>query len=212
MSDPKTVLPSSATRLAKAVDRALARQLDALPLPVRDAWDADKVSLDILPWMAWGVGKRTWSTEWPEATRRALVRTAIPTARRMGSVQSVNDVLAAFGGALTIREWWEMSPPGPPFTFSVVLNLNGATGDTVTARYVEEVAEEIRWVKPARAHFNVAQSIQATGDLAIVGAARAASAIRLDVSEAPPVSWAGVLLTEDGEPLFTEGGDRLETE
>ncbi len=184
MSEPLTLLPSSATRLEKALDRALARRLDELPLPVRDAWNAEVIALDSLPWLAWGVGKRTWNAEWPESIRRALVRTAIPTARRMGSVQSVRDVVAAFGGALAIREWWEMEPKGEPFTFSIVLTLNGATGEAVTARFVEEVVEEIRWAKPARAHFTFTQGLSFAGSIQVVGAVRPTVIRRMEFEQA----------------------------
>ena len=184
MSDPITLAPSSASRLEKALDRALARQLEALPLPVRAAWNADQVALDDLPWLAWGVGKRTWNADWPEPIRRALVRTAIPTARRMGSVQSVRDVVAAFGGALAIREWWELEPKGEPYTFSVVLTLNGATGEAVTARFVEEVVEEIKWAKPARAHFTFTQGLSFAGSIQVVGAVRPTVIRRMEFEQA----------------------------
>lgn len=184
MSDPVTLLPSSASRLEKALDRALARRLGDLPLPVRDAWNADVVALEHLPWLAWGVGKRTWNSEWPEAIRRALVRTAIPTARRMGSVRSVRDVVAAFGGALAIREWWELEPKGEPFTFSIVLTLNGATGEAVTARFVEEVVAEIGWAKPARAHFTFTQGLSFGGSFNVAGGVRPTVIRRLEFEQA----------------------------
>lgn len=184
MSETQTLLPSSSSRLEKALDRALARRLEALPLPIRAAWNADQIDAESLPWMAWALGKRTWNAEWPESVRRALVRTAIPTARRMGSVQSVRDVVAAFGGALAIREWWELEPKGEPYTFSVVLTLNGATGEAVTARFVEEVVEEIRWAKPARAHFTFTQGLSFAGSVQAVGAVRPTVIRRMEFEQA----------------------------
>jgi phage tail P2-like protein len=183
MSDPQTLLPSSASRLEKALERALARQLAELPTPIRDAWNADVIELEQLPWLAWGVGKRTWNAEWPEAIRRSIVRTAIPTARRMGSVQSVRDIVAAFGGQLAIREWWELSPKGPPFTFSIVLTLNGQTGEAVTARFVEEVVAEISRAKPARAHFTFTQGLSFAGAAAIAGGVRPTVIRRLELEQ-----------------------------
>lgn len=184
MSKPATLLPSSSSRLEKAVDRALARQLDALPLPVRAAWNPDLVDAESLPWLAWALGKRTWSADWPEPVRRALVKTAIPTARRMGSVRSVRDIVAAFGGALEVREWWELEPKGEPYTFAVVLTLNGATGEAVTARFVEEVVEEIRWAKPARAHFTFTQGLSFAGAVDVVGAVRPTVIRRMEFEQA----------------------------
>lgn len=180
----ETLLPPNASRLEKALDRALGRQLDALPTPVRDAWNADVIPLETLPWLAWGVGKRTWNSEWPESVRRSIVRTAIPTARRMGSVKSVRDIVAAFGGSLAIREWWQLTPKGEPFTFSIVLTLNGQTGEAVTARFVEEVVAEIERAKPARAHFTFTQGLSFAGAMAAQGGLRPVVIRRMEFEQA----------------------------
>lgn len=183
MTDPVTLLPSSAARLAKAMDRALARRLAEIPNPIRDVHDADRIDIDLLPWLAWERGLRTWNTDWPEAVRRALVRNAIQTARHMGSVQSLHDVVAAFGGALSIREGWELDPP-QPYRFSIVLTLNGQTGETASARYVEEVIAEVRRVKPARAVFDFTQGLSFAGSIQVVGAVRPTVIRRMEFEQA----------------------------
>ena len=184
MSDFQSLLPPNATPIERALEKALGERMDALPTPVRDVWNADVIPLATLPWLAWGVGKRSWNAEWPEAVRRNIVKTAIPTARRMGSVQSVRDVVAAFGGSLAIREWWELSPKGPPFTFSIVLTLNGQSGEAATARFVEEVVAEIERAKPARAHFTFTQGLSLAGAMSAVGAMRPVVIRRLQLEQA----------------------------
>lgn len=199
--------PPNAPPGDRAIEAAVAvrvpRGLDMLAL-----WNPATCPADLLPWLAWGLSIDIWDAEWSEQTKREMISDAIARQRRKGSVAAVREVLEAFDVGLTLHEWFDQGLP--PFTFEVRLPVeDGLTG---AAAFIEKVADQVTRVKPARAHFTVAQSIQAGADLGIVGAARAASAIRLDVSEAPPVSWAGVLLTEDGEPLFTEGDERLETE
>lgn len=183
MTDPVSLLSSSASPLAKALDRAFARRLAEIPNPVRDAWNADRIDIDLLPWLAWGLGQRTWNSDWPEAVRRALVRNAIATARHMGSVQSVHDVVAAFGGALSIREGWELDPP-QPYRFSIVLTLNGQSGEPVSARYVQDVIAEVRRVKPTRAHFDFTQGLSFAGSIQVVGAVRPTVIRRMEFEQA----------------------------
>lgn len=199
--------PPNAPPGDRAIEAAVAlrvpRGLDMLSL-----WDPATCPADLLPWLAWGLSIDIWDAEWSEQTKRDMISDAIARQRRKGSVAAVREVLDAFDVGLSLHEWFDQGLP--PFTFEVRLPVQDDM--TGAAAFIEKVADQVTRVKPARAHFTVAQSIQAGADLGIVGAARAASAIRLDVSEAPPVSWAGVLLTEDGEPLFTEGDERLETE
>lgn len=184
MTDFVSLLPPNATALELALERALGRRIDALPTPIRDVWNADVIPLETLPWLAWGVGMRSWNAEWPAAVRRSVVKNAIPNARRMGTVQSVHDIVRAFGGSLVLREWWELTPRGEPFTFSIVLTLNGEGGETASARFVEEVIAEVNRTKPARAHFTFTQGLSAAGGFAVQGAARAVVYRRLDFEQA----------------------------
>lgn len=184
MTDFVSLLPPNATDLEKVIERALGRRIDALPAPVRDVWNADVIPLATLPWLAWGVGMKSWNADWSEAVRRSVVRNAIPTARRMGSVQSVHDVVRAFGGSLVLREWWELTPMGEPFTFSIVLTLNGEGGETTSARFVEEVIAEVTRAKPARAHFTFTQGLSAAAGVAVQGGVRPTVYRRLNFEQA----------------------------
>lgn len=184
MSEFRSLLPPNATALELALERALGRRLDSLPTPVRDAWNADAIDLAALPWLAWGVGMRSWNAAWPAAVRRQLVKTAIPRARRMGSVASVRAVVNAFGGSLVFREWWETTPRGEPHTFSLVLNLSDGAGGDPSAEFVEDVVREITRAKPARSHFTITQGLRLVGGVGVVGAVRAVVYRRLEFTGA----------------------------
>lgn len=184
MSDLQTILPPNASPLEIALDQALAIQLDKLPAPARDYWNADVIPLASLPWLAWGVGLRRWNTDWPEAVQRAVVRTAMPTARKGGTVKSVRDVVAAFGGAIAIREWWELTPMGEPGTFSIVLTLTGQDGEAATAGYVADVIAEIERVKPVSRHFIFEQGLSLAGSFVAQAGFRAVTYRRLEFHQA----------------------------
>ncbi len=182
MSD--VLLPPNASGLARAIDAALATRLDNLPVPIKDTLNADVIPVATLPWLAYSFGRRNWNAAWPEAVRRAVVRNAIPTARRLGTVRSVHDIVADFGGALAIREWWELTPKGPPFTFSIVLTLNGQTGETASAAFVDEVIAEIEQAKPVRAHFTFTQGLAFAGQIEAAGALRPVIIRRMEFEQA----------------------------
>jgi phage tail P2-like protein len=188
MSDPQTILPPNAAPLEIAIDQALARQLDKLPAPARDHWDADRIPVDALPWLAAYVGVRRWNAEWPEAVRRTLVRNALPNARFTGTVKSVRDKVAAFGGTIAIREWFELTPRGDPGTFAVVLTLSGADGEAASAAYVNDVIAEIEMTKPVSRRFTFTQGLSLFGGFVAQGAAHAMTYRRLDFEgDADPV-------------------------
>ncbi len=108
MPSAANLLPANATH----AERALARAIVARPLPVdiTALWDADRCPTALLPWLAWALSVDEWKAYWPEAVKRARVRTAIAIQRRKGTAGSVRDVVAAFGGSVLIREWWQLQP------------------------------------------------------------------------------------------------------
>lgn len=184
MTEPvQTLLPPNASAVERAVEAATAR-IDEVPTPLRELWNADTCPRALLPWLAWGLGLRTWSSDWPEGVQRARVKAAIPIARRQGTVRSVREVVESFGGGVALREWWQSSPPGTPHTFSVVLTLSGQGGAPATAQFVADVVEEVRRTKPARSHFTFTQGLQAASGIAVIGGARAAIYRRLQLAEA----------------------------
>ncbi|MGK6323780.1 phage tail protein I [Sphingomonas sp. DT-51] len=108
-----TLLPPNATALERALETATAR-LGDVPSPLRALVDPDSCPAELLPYLAWAIAIDSWSEDWPEAIRRARVRAAIPIQRRKGTVASVRDLIASFGGALALREWWEPARPVAP--------------------------------------------------------------------------------------------------
>ncbi|QQQ17745.1 phage tail protein I [Brevundimonas vitis] len=213
MSEPRTLLPPNATPLEAALERALARRLDELPTPIRDAWDADTIALDTLPWLAWAVGRRTWNADWPEAVRRAIVRDAIITARRLGTVQSVLDVIElvggsqAFGGELDLVEWWQTEPKGEPGTFSVTLSIDPEDGPPPAAAFVDELIDEVSEAKPRSRHFTLTQALGFDGGIDVVGAVRPMAYARMEFAQRPPLILT--IVTDDGDPVIDAGGATL---
>ena len=173
-----SLLPRNATLAERAIEAAMSRMVE-VPMRHRDVWNPDTCPIEMLPWLAWGLSIDAWRSSWPEHIKRARVRAAIDIQRRKGTANSVRQVVAAFGGAVHLREWWQQVPPGPPHTFEMVLTLAGEGGETATAQYVNDVIAEVERTKPVRSHFTFTQGLQATNGTGVGGGVRIALYRRL---------------------------------
>lgn len=176
-----SLLPPNSTPLERATESATAR-IGAVPVPLRELVDPDSCPIDLLPYLAWALSIDTWSSDWPESIKRARVRQAIPIQRRKGTAASVRDVIASFGGAVAIREWWQSNPRAVPHTFSLIVSLDGIVGSEATAAYADAVIAEVTRTKPVRSHFTFSQALSAASGIGVVGAARPAVMRRLDMA------------------------------
>ena len=172
-----SILPPGSTPLEKALEQIAARLLD-IDVRIRAVWSPDDCPIELLPWLAWGLSLDNWSTGWPESIKRERVRQAIAIARRKGTAASVRSVIASFGGAVAIREWWQSEPKGDPHTFSLVLNLDQPDAPA-TAAYVDQVIAEVGRAKPVRSRFTFTQSVSAQARVGLAAAMRPTICARL---------------------------------
>lgn len=175
-----SLLPPGSTPLERALEQ-VATDLLAIPTPIRAVWSPEDCPAELLPWLAWGLSIDNWSSDWPEAVKRARVRNAIPIARRKGTAESVRSAVASFGGSVAIREWWQTSPRGDPHTFSLLLNL-GQAGVPASAAFVDQVVAEVARIKPVRSHFTFTQGLASAGRVGLVAVARPTIVARLNLT------------------------------
>lgn len=169
-----SLLPPNATAQERALDLATAR-IAAVPVPLRDLWDAESCPLDLLPWLAWALSVDTWNPDWPEFIKRAVVSAAVETARRKGTAKAVKDALSALGASTVLVEWWQKSPTGTPHTFTV----NIVAPDTSTEMQAA-MHSEIRRTKPLRSHYDIVFGAGGESSINVVGVLRPAVFVRLD--------------------------------
>lgn len=159
----------------------MVKHLDAIEQPHRALWNPDTCPLEFLPWLAWAMGVEAWRSEWPEAIKRALVRNAIQVQRQRGTLKSVRDTVASFGGAISIREWWQTAPKGTPHTFELVFTMTGQDGEQASAAFVQDVMAEVSRVKPLRSHFTFIQGLSAQASIQLACVGRPVAYTRLDM-------------------------------
>ncbi|HWV03548.1 phage tail protein I [Ralstonia sp.] len=177
-----SLLPPNATELERNVT-AVAGVISDLPVPLRTLINPDTIPADVLPWLAWHLGVDTWKDYWPEQIKRARVRAAIPIARKKGTAAAVHEVVASFGANIALREWWEMNPPGRPYTFDVVMTVSARDDVPSTAALVADIVAEIDRTKPVRAHYTFTQGFNQSGGIGIAAAIRPALFTRLSLSD-----------------------------
>jgi phage tail P2-like protein len=175
-----SLLPPGSTALEGALEQVAAELLQ-IATPVRSVWSPETCPPALLPWLAWGLSIDNWSSDWPEAVKRARVRNAIPIARRKGTAESVRAAVASFGGSVAIREWWQTVPRGDPHTFALLLNLD-QSGAPASAAFVDQVIAEVIRVKPVRSHFTFTQGLSAAGSVGLIAVARPVIHARLPLS------------------------------
>jgi phage tail P2-like protein len=179
----KTLLPPNATPLERALEAGTARLAD-VPVPLRQLYNPDTCPMEVLPWLAWHLSIESWKPYWSEGVKRARVRNAIAIHRQKGTAKSVKDVVAAFGGDIVLREWWQETPMGEPHTFKLVMALSGNEGQTATAEFVDDVIAEVSRTKPVRSHFTFTQGINTSMQVAVINVARPVIYARLNLTEA----------------------------
>jgi phage tail P2-like protein len=184
------LLPPNATPQEHALDDATAR-IGAVPTPIRELWNPDTCPADLLPWLAWALSLDSWQPYWPEAVKRQRIRNAVEIARRKGTAKSVRDVVASFGGAMSLKEWWQNDPPSTPHTFEILLTLGGSV--PATQEFQDDVIDEVTRTKPVRSHFTFSLGTSASGALGLLGAIRTAVYQRLRLIEAPAFGEMGLL-------------------
>ncbi|RGE46127.1 phage tail protein I [Comamonas testosteroni] len=176
-----SLLPKNSTPLDRAAETVIDVHLRAIPNPHRALWNPTTCPMDLLPWLAWQMGVEAWRSEWPEHIKRAIVRNAIQVQRRRGTIKSVRDTVESFGGAISIREWWQTAPKGTPHTFELVFTMTGQDGEQASAAFVQDVMAEVSRVKPARSHFTFIQGVAALASLKLAAVARPVIYARLDM-------------------------------
>lgn len=179
-----SLLPPNASAGELALEAATARA-GSVPTPLSDLWNAQTCPENLLPWLAWALSIDSWKSYWPIEVKRARVATAIEIQRHKGTAKSLRDVIAAFGGAVVLTEWWQQSPPGIPHTFDMVLTLSGQGGQEVTAQYVDDVIAEIDRTKPVRSHYTFTQGSTLSAQIGVAVVVRPCVLLKLSFTEAP---------------------------
>ena len=175
------LLPPNASPLEVALEQAMAHDGDEREVVIDTLWRPRVCPVEVLPFLAWGLGVKRWDPDWPETTRRQVVANAIEAHRRRGTLGAVRRALADIGAAADVEE----RPGGDPFRMRVSI-FNSAT---LLGRHdLATVREHVDDAKRHSVHYDV-ELFSGMGVTPISVAAGAAAVQLADVGlvvNAPP--------------------------
>lgn len=150
------LLPPNATPQERALSEATAR-LSEVPILVRQSWDPDTCPAELLPWLAWAFSVDEWDTEWTEQEKRDVIKASLEVHKHKGTIGAIDRALKPLGYLIDVVEWWEMDPPGEPYTFSIVM---GTGAKPVTEEMYTKAERIVLTYKNLRSHL-IALTIKA---------------------------------------------------
>lgn len=142
------MLPPSAT----AQERALAEtteRLSNVPLLVRESWNPDTCPAELLPWLAWAFSVDEWDTTWSEQEKREVIKASLDVHKHKGTIGALDRALKPLGYLIEVTEWWETTPKGEPYTFSIVM---GTGSKPVTEELYAKAERIVMTYKNLRSH------------------------------------------------------------
>ncbi|WP_297120738.1 phage tail protein I [uncultured Enterobacter sp.] len=150
------LLPVGSSPLEVAAARGGA-DIEKTPVPLRRLWSADDCPAHLLPWLAWAFSVDRWDENWPEETKREVIRSSRFIHAHKGTIGAVRRVVEPLGYLINVTEWWETSDP--PGTFRLDIGVL-ETGITEVMYY--EMERLIADAKPASRHLiglNIIQDV-----------------------------------------------------
>lgn len=178
------LLPPNSTSVERAVEAAGGERLDALRAAVRSRWNPQTCPAEWLGLLAWALSVDTWRSEWPEATKRAVIAASPRVHRLKGTVAAVRAAASAVAGRLPTRvvEWFQPGGSAVPFTADIEVDVTNA-GAAIDANLPRDIIAAVNAAKNTRSRVGV--RLAATLPAASITAAlirRPLTIARLDLS------------------------------
>lgn len=164
-----------------------------VPLLVRESWNPDTCPAALLPWLAWAFSVDEWDSAWTEQEKREVIKASLDVHKHKGTIGAVRRALTPLGYLIEVIEWWEMTPAGDPYTFSIVM----ATGSKpVTADLYDKAERIVLTYKNLRSHL-----LNLTVKADVRGTIYAGAAL-LDGSDTTVYPYAITEITSEGQLYF----------
>ena len=160
-----SLLPPNATPFERALEAALAQDVD---IPIRKLWSSADCPAALLPYLAWALGVEEWDPDWPEPVKRAAVANAIRIHREKGTLAGLKRVLDTAGAEYEYVE----RPAGVPMTARLSIHNSNAV-------YLPDVARAVNRVKRASLDLDIELLSAAAGRIPIAAGLGAATVVEI---------------------------------
>lgn len=136
-----SLLPANSSPLERALDLGFGRLLERITPPFPELMNPTETPLAFLPYLGADRGVSEWSSEAPEAEKRLTVELAWPTARQAGTRKALENAAKGLQLQPEVRAWYEQSPPGQPYSFSVRAFTEQPYSEEIDARLDRRLAD-----------------------------------------------------------------------
>lgn len=169
MSQDPQLLPPNSTPLERAVDATAAVRLADLSVQIRHLWNAALCPTAWLPALAWAFSVDVWRSDWPVATKRAVIAASPRVHRLKGTVAAVKTAITAVADGVPTRliEWFHAGESGVPYTARVEISIEDRS--SVNPLLTRDVLAAVEASKNARSRVDV--RMVATRSARLTGAA-----------------------------------------
>jgi len=154
------LLPPNATPFEHAFENAFSRISD-VPTPARTFNSPLEAPAVVLPWLAWEESVDDWDISWTEDQKRAVIQASYKVHCHKGTIGGLEAALGALGFNVRIQEWFNMQPPGAPYTFKIFIETANAE---VSSKHLAKLFTIIRNNKNLRSHL-IESSLVVTSEL-----------------------------------------------
>ena len=161
-----SLLPANSSPLEKALDLGFGTLLDRIAPPFPELMNPTATPLAFLPYLAADRGVSEWSSEAAEAEKRLTVELAWPTARQAGTRKALENAAKGLQLMPEVRAWYEQTPLGQPYSFSVRAFTEQPYSEEIDARLDRRLAD----AKSERDILSVSVGLSAFGTH-VIGAA-----------------------------------------
>ncbi|CAN1599379.1 phage tail protein I [Pseudomonas mediterranea] len=161
-----SLLPVNSSALERALDIGFARLLERIDPPFPKLMNPAATPAAFLPYLAADRGVNEWSTTAPEVEKRLTVELAWPTARQAGTRKALENAAKGLQLVPEVRAWYEQTPVGSPYSFSVRAFTEQPYSEEIDARLDHRLAD----AKSERDTLTVSVGLSAFGKH-VIGAA-----------------------------------------
>lgn len=116
------LLPPNSTQFERQFSVAFAR-VSTVETPARTFNLPLEAPAVVLPWLAWERSVDDWKKSWTEAQKRQTINNAYYVHCHKGTIGALERALKNLGIQAVVQEWFNMSPIGQPYTFSIQIQV-----------------------------------------------------------------------------------------
>lgn len=136
-----SLLPINSTLLERALEAA---STDASEIPLRTLYNPDTCPSHLLHQLAWAWSVDRWDESWPEATKRAVIRSSFDVHARKGTLSALRRVVEPFGYLIEVAEWFNTVPQGVPGTFALKIGVSESGISEETYQQLTDLIDDAR--------------------------------------------------------------------